>query len=247
MEARTISPAEMARYQQDGWMVYGPILMPEELEGLRTHVDRLIASLPAGKRPEAMDMAHVGDDFLLGICSHSRILDVVEQFIGPDIALFASHLIAKPKGDGKAVPWHQDSTYWPLEPMRVMTLWLAVDESTVENGCMRVIPGTHRMGPLNHQDVKNLSESVLHLEADPRQIREEDAVDVVLRPGECSFHEPDLLHGSQPNHSEKRRCGYTMRFMPAGTRMRREGYWEDHPLYLLRGEDRAGVNRYVNV
>src|SRR2546426_172787 len=74
-----------------------------------------------------------------------RLLDIAEQFLGRNIALFASHYIAKPPRDGQPVLWHQDGSYWPLQPMEVVSMWLAADDSTPENGCMRVIPQTHRM------------------------------------------------------------------------------------------------------
>src|SRR5205807_3154949 len=116
-----------------------------EMAALREHVDQMIAALPEGKRPEEMDRPHFEDPWLFRYLAHPRVLDVIEDFIGPDIVLWSSHFIAKPRGDGKAVPWHTDGSYWGerLEPMKVITLWLAVDESTVENGCMRVIPGSH--------------------------------------------------------------------------------------------------------
>lgn len=246
MQARKLTDAELAEYRETGWMAYGPILTDQEVSELSDYVTHLAGNLAPGKRPEAMDMAHVGDPYLLGVCANPRILDVVEQLVGPDIVLFASHLICKRTGDGQAVPWHQDATFWPLEPMEVVTLWLAVDESTVENGCMRVVPGTHKQGPIDHQRVADLTANVLDQEVAgvDEQIRR--AVDIELRPGECSFHEPYLLHGSNPNNSSKRRCGYTMRFMPATTRLAREQeFYRSHPLYLLRGEDRIGHNRYT--
>ena len=132
-------------------MKYGKVLTDGEVVGLREHVDEMVAALAEAQRPEGMDMLHLRDDYMYRICSHPRILDVIEQFIGPNIVLFASHLICKPGGDGKAAPWHQDSTYWPLDPMEVMTMWLAIDEATSENGCMRVIPGTHTLGELAHE------------------------------------------------------------------------------------------------
>src|SRR3954452_1836358 len=73
-----------------------------------------------------------------------RLLDIASQFVGPDIALFASAYLCKPPGDGQPVLWHQDGSYWPLDPMEVVSLWLAIDDSVPENGCMRVIPGSHK-------------------------------------------------------------------------------------------------------
>lgn len=247
LEARRLSPSEIETYFRDGFMKYGQILTDEEVNEAREYVNQMVASLKPGERPEGFDMTHTKHEFMFDLCRHPRVLDVIEQFIGPNIVLFASHLICKPGGDGKAAPWHQDSTYWPLAPMRIMTLWLAIDEATTENGCMRVIPGTHTVGELAHSQ-QNTDENLLHLGLDISEFADEPIIDCVLKPGECTFHEARLVHGSSPNTSSKRRAGYTMRFMPVTTRLDRstEAFYASHPLYLLRGEDRDGMNQYVN-
>ena len=80
------------------------------------------------------------DPFWVRLISDDRLLDIAQEYVGPNIALFASHYISKPPADGHPVLWHQDGSYWPLEPMEVVTLWLAVDDSLPENGCMQAIP-----------------------------------------------------------------------------------------------------------
>ncbi|MEJ5251099.1 MAG: phytanoyl-CoA dioxygenase family protein [Chthonomonadetes bacterium] len=242
MQARKLTPAELKHYEEQGYLVYGKILTDEELHELRTYVDDLIASLPPGRRPEGLDHPHFDDPYLMKWCQHPRILDVVEQIIGPNIVLFSSHFIAKPGGDGLPVPWHQDATYWPLSPMKVVTVWLAVDDSDAENGCMQVIPGTHRMGAVQHHRVDDPSRYVLDLET---EVDESKAVDIVLKAGEMSLHDAWLLHGSKANHSPRRRCGYTMRYMPTEVVLDRTK-WPDWKLWLVRGEDREGNNRYEN-
>jgi len=243
---RNLTPDDIAAYYRDGFMRYGRILTEEELSDVRAYVDRLIANLPPGKRPENLNMPHVDDPYLLRLCSHPRILDVIEKFIGPNIVLFASHIISKRQGDGLPIPWHQDAAYWELEPMKVMTLWLAIDDSTVQNGAMRVIPGSHLWGKIQHVPY-TVKEQVLDQEMADIKLDESKAVDVELKAGECSLHEPLLIHGSKPNTSTMRRCGYTMRFMPPETKLLRTGRYKDHPLYLLRGKDARGTNTYVNV
>src|SRR5581483_11034444 len=245
--ARKLSKEELDEYRRTGFMKYGQIISDDDVNRAREYVDEMVAGLKPGERPEGFDMTHTKHPFMLDLCRHPNILDVVEQFIGPNIVLFASHLICKPGGDGKAAPWHQDSTYWPLEPMGVMTLWLAIDEATVENGCMRVIPGTHTLGELAHKS-EDTAENLLHLGLDITPFAHLPIIDCELKPGECTFHEARLVHGSAPNRSPKRRAGYTMRFMPVTTKLDRskESFYQNHPLYLLRGEDIHGVNQYVN-
>jgi len=177
------------------------------------HVDWRMARNP-DLRPEHLGHKLLGSDpFWLRLVSDPRLLDIAELFIGPDFALFASHYISKPAGDGQPVLWHQDGSYWPLEPMKVVSLWLAVDDSNPENGCMRVVPGTQ------HMDLQALEErtdvaNILRSGIDESVVDESKAVDVVLKAGDVSVHHPSIIHGSNANRSPRRRCGLTIRYIP---------------------------------
>jgi ectoine hydroxylase-related dioxygenase (phytanoyl-CoA dioxygenase family) len=134
--------------------------------------------------------------------------------------------------------------------MEVVTLWLAVDESTVENGCMRVIPGSHRAfrAAMDAYEEVDRSKNVFHARLRSELIDESKAVDLELAVGECHFHDAWTIHGSNPNPSPKRRCGYTMRYMPAYVRMHQQSGNSIHKIYLLRGQDRTGgQNNYSPV
>jgi hypothetical protein len=245
------SLAEQKRqYEREGYAILPGLLGPREMAPIVTYIDRFVEEQSRSMRPEHLDKPHVWDKRFLDFCALPAILDTIEAFIGPDIVLFSSHLICKAKGDGLEVPWHQDAVYWPLEPMSVVTLWLAIDDSTVANGCMRVIPGTHAQGPLEHVDDESPQTKVLHQKIRPDLFDPAGAVDLELRRGDASLHAPFAIHGSAPNTSDKRRAGLTMRFMPAATRMLRSGplgkWFGNHPLFLLRGHDRARNNVYAN-
>ena len=114
-----VTPEQVAFYREQGYLKLGRIFDDAEMAALRQHVDEMIASLPPGKRPEEMDRPHFEDHWLFRYLCHPRVLDIIEGFIGPNIVLWSSHFIAKPKGDGKAVPWHTDGAYWGkrLSPM----------------------------------------------------------------------------------------------------------------------------------
>jgi chlorinating enzyme len=236
------SPDDVAFYREQGYLKFGRIFTEAEIDALRAHVDEMIAALPPGKRPEEMDVPHFQDPWLFRYLTHPKALDVIEQFIGPDIVLWSSHFISKPGGDGKAVPWHTDGAYWGtrLSPMEVITLWLAVDESSVENGCMRVIPGSHHdiAKEMDAYDPVDRATHVFHSRL--RNVDDAKAVDLELQPGECHFHDAWTVHGSNPNFSNKRRCGYTMRYMPAHVVFSQGDWAREHRVYLLRGEDRTG-------
>src|SRR5215813_4258800 len=141
----TLSPAytpAREQFEHEGYALFPDVLDAGLIQEAGDHVAWLQAKHPE-LRPEQLGHVLMTDDpFWVRLISDDRLLDIAEQFIGPDIALFASHYISKPPRDGQPVLWHQDGSYWPLDPMEVVTLWLAVDASTPENGCMRVIPGT---------------------------------------------------------------------------------------------------------
>lgn len=239
-----LSPSQIEDYRREGYLIFNePVLPPNKFERLQAHFETKLDALPADFRPEAMDVPHFNDPALFEWLLADEVLDVVESLIGPDIALWSSHFICKPKGDGRRVPWHEDSAYWrhQLEPMQVVTLWLAIDASTPENGAMFVIPRTHDNGYSDYEAVDGTL-NVFATEIKREQRPEERAVPCILQPNEASLHDAKLMHGSPPNHSATRRCGYTMRYMPSSVKWREN---EGHQIYLARGQDRAG-NRYAD-
>jgi hypothetical protein len=246
-----VTQEQVQQYHSEGYTICPRVLDTGELEEVTAVVNQYVEQETAkGRRPEHLDMPHLDQADFLRVCARPAILDAVQSFIGPNVVLFASHIICKAKGDGLEVPWHQDGIYWDLEPMNVITLWLAVDDSTVENGCMRVVPRTQRLGPLEHVEIENPQTKVLHRGIPPQKFDASKAVNCEIPRGGCSFHAPWLIHGSTPNTSSKRRCGYTMRFMPPETKLLRDGplakWFVNHKLFLLRGNDTRGVNTYAN-
>jgi chlorinating enzyme len=237
------TPEQVAFYREHGYLKFGRIFTQEELDTLRDHVDAKIAALPPGARPEEMDRPHFTDPWLFRYLTHPRVLDVIESFIGPDITLWSSHFITKPKGDGKAVPWHTDGAYWRdrLKPMQVITLWLAVDPSTLENGCMRVVEGSHKgiAARIDQYERVDKTQNVFDAQIPTDQIDPAKVVNLELQVGECHFHDAWTVHGSSPNNSEKRRCGYTMRYMPSNVKHHPDPNWP-HQIYLVRGRDLSG-------
>ncbi len=228
-------------YEQEGYVIVRNVLDPALIDQVQGHVHWLLKRHP-DKKPDELHADLIQDDpFWLRLVGDDRLLDVAEQFIGPNIALFASHYICKPPKTGRPVLWHQDGSYWPLEPMEVTTLWLAASESVRENGCMRVIPRTH------HTELKELIDrpdidSALGSGMDERLVDESQAVDIELNPGDVSIHHPNIIHGSEANRSDKWRMGLTIRYIPTSTRITRQPW---HAAFLLRGEAVPGVNQYL--
>jgi phytanoyl-CoA hydroxylase len=234
---RTAASDVAATYEREGYVVFRDVIDPALVAEASAHVVWLEAE--SGLRGEDLGTELVADDpFWLRLVGDDRLLDIAEQFVGPDIALFASHYISKPPRSGRPVLWHQDGAYWPLEPMAVVSLWLAIDHSTPDNGCMRVIPGTHR-SELHALRERDDVDNVLGSESDT-EVDESLAVDLVLAPGDVEVHHPGIMHASNANLSPHRRCGLTIRYIPTSTRIVCEGVWPS--AFLLRGQ--PGVNGY---
>ena len=174
----------------------------------------MLADLPGDRRPEGMDVPHFTDNGLFRWLFHDDVLDLVEPILGPDIALFSSHFICKPKGDGRKVPWHEDSYYWRgmMNPMEVCTVWLAIDPSTRENGCMKVIPRTFH--GYSDYDPVDPEKNVFSTEIKKHLVDEARQVHLELQPNHASLHDGRLMHGSDPNTSNIRRCGSSVRISP---------------------------------
>lgn len=237
-----ISKGDVKKFHEDGYLIYHHPVFPEDkFVRLKAFFENLLDNLPPGKRPEAMDVPHFAHPELFEWLLADEVLDLVEPFLGPNIALWSSHFICKPKGDGLAVPWHEDSAYWNslLDRQEVVTVWLAIDDSTVENGCMRIIPKTHHHGFSDYEPVDR-ERHVFGSRVKPEQMDESTAVDCEIKAGEAHLHHAKLIHGSNANTSDKRRCGYTMRYMPTNIKHIVENRRWPHQIYLARGRDLGG-------
>lgn len=223
-------------------MPRGQVFPATDFAALKVSFEDLLADWVAlGGRPEAMDVPHFYHPELMRWLMHQAVLDLVEPITGPDILLFSSHFISKPAGDGRRVPWHEDSAYWrgQWDPMDVVTVWLAIDDSDLGNGCMHVVPRTHGNG---YSDYTDLSEkAVFSNEIKAGTFDERSAVPCILKAGECSLHHAKAIHGSAVNTSSRRRSGYTMRFISAAARFNAEkntgGIFQ---IYQARGRNIAG-------
>jgi ectoine hydroxylase-related dioxygenase (phytanoyl-CoA dioxygenase family) len=240
-----LSPEQVARYHAEGYLIYPEAVLPQaKFDALKAHFERKLAALPPEARPESMDVPHFTDVALFEWLFADEILDLVEPITGPDIALFSSHFICKPKGDGKRVPWHEDSAYWKtmLPTMdTLVTVWLAIDPSLPINGCMYVIPRTHREGQQGFSDYEpvDTTKNVFANEIIQPHRDQSKAVPCELTPNHASLHDSRLIHGSAANTSNLRRCGYTMRFMSSRLKLT-ETARAYHQIYLARGRDLAG-------
>lgn len=249
-----LSEAEVERYHEDGYVIPKYRLSEETLQDIRADHDRLLK-----RHPEFRDYCPMLLRYDLSFLNYARdpnILDMVAQVIGPDIILWNSSFFAKPAVNGKKTPWHQDGEYWPLRPLATCTVWLAVDDATVENGCLKFMPGSHKRKELRPHRTNNDPNFTLHQELLESEYDDDKAVPLELEAGQMSLHDVYLLHGSEANDSGKPRRGMTMRFMPGTSVFDREKAQQltrdlgvvDHSertIYLMRGEDKTGENDFA--
>ena len=243
-----LTPQQVQAFRTNGYLIYDrPVLPQPKFDGLKACFEKILADLPAESRPEAMDVPHFMHPELFEWAFNEHMLDLVEPITGPDIALFSTHFICKPKGNGKRVPWHEDSAYWKgqITPMEVVTVWLALDPSTRENGCMMVIPRTHNEAQAGFSDYSPVETSQNVFPTEIIQSHRDDSkrVYIELQPNQCSLHDGRIQHGSDPNTSNIRRCGWTLRF--TSTAVKYSDFKGGHQVYLARGRDLGG-NTYAD-
>ena len=263
----TLSHAEITQYRDQGYLIPNWALAPERAGRVRESLDQLIRDNP-GVRPEKLVSAHAvgkgggkndegvqGNPAFLDLAMEPQILDMVEQLIGPDIILWGCHVFCKPAGDGQETPWHQDGHYWPMRPLATCTVWVALDESTVQNGCLRVIPKSHARKVTHPHLLEDRTDLVLNLRTREDAFDEAQAVDLELHPGQMSMHDVFMIHGAGVNRSSKRRAGVALRYMPGTSVFERNlnpvggksgvsVAFATRPLWQLRGEDKTGRNDF---
>ena len=237
-----------ADYPQEGFCLFRNILNTQEIIETRKELDAMLANLPERQivykdgenkevdaRPEYLTEPHPKHTFWLELCRHPRILDAVEEVLGPDLILIMSHLIVKRAEDGLAVAWHQDNTYWhSVQGTDVTTVWLAIDDTDQANGCMQVIPCSHEGYP-ELDKVSTGGDDLLGLSVEVTPEMASAAVCLEMNAGSLSVHDSFVLHGSEANTSGRRRAAYTMRYANTKTvQVDTTEHWV--PVYVVRGE-----------
>ena len=238
-----LTPEQIQHYQVHGYVTVPGLFTDAELEPVDGYLRRNADVQWTHKNDDPLREAHYHYRPIFDVCTATRLVDVMEQLLGPDLVLLYSHIMNKMPG-GLRVAWHQDGPYWHrVEPKVAVTAWIALDAATPENGCMRVIPGTHR----GHRDLGQRLVDTPDLiqdrpyELPPTVVDESRAVDIVMRRGDVSFHDSYIVHGSEPNRSDGRRAALTVRYVPAATRIQDQ---PDRKQYLVRGSAASNGNVY---
>ncbi|WOO40117.1 phytanoyl-CoA dioxygenase family protein [Rubellicoccus peritrichatus] len=235
---KELSQSQISHYNQQGYISPLDIYSPQEADRNRKYFDFLMEELKRVS-PDADSYAingyHTCCQGLWDIVNHPLILDYVEDLIGPNVICWGTHFFCKVPHDPKSVPWHQDASYWPLTPSRTTTVWLAIDDADEENSAMQFIPGTHRKGHLKWKDSKTpsvLNQEITNIDTYGTPVTN------TLKAGQMSLHADMLAHGSTPNHSDRRRCGLTIRYCPPEVTPLKKN-WAEQGI-LCRGRDITG-------
>ena len=231
---KTLNAVIARQYEDRGYYAPVPALGTEEAAEIRRRLEDYEAT-HGPLQGEMRHKSHLLFTWLDALIRHPAILDAVEDVIGPDILCWGSTFFIKEARNPAFVSWHQDSTYWGLEPPDIITAWVALSDSTAENGAMRVIPGTHKMDQVAHRDTFSADNLLSRGQEIAVSVDERDAAMLELKAGEMSLHHVRLIHGSDPNPSVHRRIGFAIRYIPTYVRQSTGG--TDHAT-LVRGTDK---------
>jgi len=232
---RRLSKKEISQFEKDGYLTGLPVFD----ESAKLSLNALFLAL-SSRLDSSIDLNQTAQwqkasRRFYDLCVTPVILNYVEDLIGSNFVLWGGQFFLKQPHDGSVVPWHQDTQYWPLKPAKAVTVWLALYDTDEENGAMKIVKGSHKKGVFNHHinKAKNLA---LNQEVSDDQFNHSDVVSLNLKAGEISLHDDGLLHGSEANNSDRRRCGITMRYSPVDVKADLS-VWPHFETQLVRGKD----------
>lgn len=224
----TLTQEQIDTFWRDGYLAIGKLFNDDEVAALRTEYEATYARAEAERDTNYRDIASAGGNTetkgkrflqITGMCERSlpfrklaydaRILDRLQDLMGPNIILFHDQGLLKPAFDGGPAPWHQDNSYWKLRPATLISCWMTLDDVDRENGAMQMIPGSH-LTPVWHEQKDSVLQEITGVDTSK-------AVTVSLPAGGCMFHHCQTLHYTQPNTTPRQRRAYAMHFMQPGT------------------------------
>jgi Phytanoyl-CoA dioxygenase (PhyH) len=240
--ALSLEEAELFRRQ--GFLGPFTALPPEEMESFGRIITERVLTTPTPYSNYPVQVRHLDSAAVWRLCSLPAIVDRMASLYGPDLVLWYSNVFDKPPAEPERqheYPWHQDMMNWKLEPMLTISAWLAVTPATVENGCVEIVPGTHRKAiPLVHDTDARYSSWFGGRVADPASFSEASRVTMELTPGQFFLFNERTLHRSGPNRTRQRRLGLSVRVTVPFVKT-----YETWPCLRLRGRDPLGVNAYI--
>ena len=239
---------EIEKYNEDGYLIPNFTMPEKELLEIEELHNSLIKKFPKFRNYCPALLLH--DERFLKYCFNNEILNIIEQLIGKNFALWNSSFFAKPAFNGYATPWHQDGQYWPIRPLATCSVWLAIDEATSENGCLRFIKGSHKEKILKKHKLNESKNLTLNQEILKSEFIEKNSIDLILKRGQISLHDVYMVHGSKKNESPNSRRAMTMRFMPTTSVFDHKFVFNTRDfsitkIYQARGVDKSMKNNII--
>ena len=235
---KLLTREQIDHYNEKGYIAPIDVLDSDQIGAIREYFDELLPkALAAGWNSYEITNWHKTCQGVWDIVTRSEILDYVQDLLGPTVILRHSHFFTKMPGDGKRVSWHQDASYWPISPSKVVSAWLAIDDVDAENAPLQIIPGSHRHAQLPFNESTPEERNVLNQTVqNPAQYGDQPLA-LKLKAGQMSLHSDWILHGSDVNHSNRRRCGLAMRYLSSDVRA--YNGWNENSI-VCRGDDPSG-------
>lgn len=210
---KVLSESEVKNYQQRGYHFPVDVLSQSEVADFRGKLEEYEARTGGPIQGEMRHRSHVLFPWINDVIRHPKILDAVEDVLGPNLYCWNTSFFIKEARDPGFVSWHQDATYWGLSSPDVMTVWLALSPANKVSGCMKFIPGTHK-SQAPHADTFHKDNLLSRGQEIAVEVNEDEAVYAELKTGQASLHHVLLFHGSDPNQADHRRVGFAIRYVP---------------------------------
>lgn len=232
---KKLSDAQIAQFRSEGYVYPFRAVSAAAALDYRKRIEAYEARAGFDANRTLKIKGYLAFPWLVELAKNPAILDAVEDIIGPDIMLFGASIFAKNGRDPRYVSWHQDSAYFGLDPHEEITAWVALTESTIEKGCLKVMPGTHLGPDLRHNETY-AKDNMLAKGQSIEGLDESKAVSIELAAGEFSLHHERTAHASGPNRAQDRRIGFAFFYIPTHVR----SLIGRRPATLVRGVDRYG-------
>jgi ectoine hydroxylase-related dioxygenase (phytanoyl-CoA dioxygenase family) len=230
---------EIRRFHEQGYLGPYTAFDPVEMAEIRAYIeDNVLGSDDGPQEGVPLHDRHRDHDVISDLYTHPAIVERMASIYGEDLLLWATHFWNKEPG-GAEIPWHQDGSFWDIEPPLNISAWVAVDEVTVENSCVNLIPGSHQR-QIPHVEADE--EIGFDEMADPDAFDPDDAVQMELEPGEFFLFTERTLHQSDANTSDMRRLGTSMRVTLPFVDIDHANLYEGHRATMISGEDWHGIN-----
>ena len=233
--AGSLTQAQVEHFRREGYAFPFDAIPAAEAASYVAKLDSYDAILGEEAQKQLKIKAHVAAPWIVALARNKNILDAVESVIGPDILLFGTSMFSKKARDVRFVSWHQDAAYYGLDPQQEVTCWVGLTDADTENGCMRVMPGSHLGADAVHDETYD-PQNMLGRGQTIRGIDDSKAFYMPVKAGQFSMHHERTIHGSMPNPSDRRRVGISFFYMPTHVRStigRRTAT-------LVRGTDKYG-------